>query len=111
MPNAAPMNTTVRSILSVTASVILGLLPVYLYYVATSQADDNRLFFEGIFFWYLGIVFILSARYAKQIYLLQAIDYVFKNFAVVGGRYRTLIYGIGFCIVAAIVHYRWLFAG
>lgn len=83
---------------------------VYLYDVAASRADDDRLFLEGVFFWYLGVAFFLSRRYASSVYLLLAIDYISTNFAVVGGKYRTFVYGGLFCVVAIIQQLRWLFA-
>ena len=83
-------------------------LPIYLYSVAVNQTGDDRLFFEGVFFWCLGLTFFLSARYANNVYLLYWIDYAFSRFAVVGGKYRTLIYGAAFCLVAVIQQVRWL---
>jgi hypothetical protein len=103
------MNRRVLS--SLLLSVVLAALPFYLYDLAVSQPDDDRFFFEGIFFWYLGLVFFFSHRYANYVYLLRAIDYAFTSFAVIGGKYRTMIYGTAFCVVAVIQQCRWLFAG
>jgi len=96
---------------SVLLSIFLAALPVYLYYLADAQADDDSLFVEGAFFWCLGLTFIFSSRYAKHVYLLYLIDYAFTKFAVVGGKYRTLIYGVVFCVVGIIQQIRWLTAG
>ena len=102
--------TKLRIASSALLSLCVAALPVYLYYVAVAQTDDDRLFLEGVFFWSLGLTFIFSSRYAKDVYLLYLIDYVFKNFAVIGGKYRTRIYGVVFCVVGVIQQSRWLFA-
>ena len=104
------MSSNSRTIISGVLSLGLIVLAVYLYQVTAAQPADDRLFFEGVFFWYLGVVFLLSRRYAENVFLMRAIDYAFTTFAIVGGRYRTLIYGLAFCAVALIQQLRWLFA-
>lgn len=101
----------IKIVVSVLLSVGLAALPVYLYYFIGTQPDDDKLFAEGLLFWSLGLTFLFSSRYAKDVYLLYLIDSFFRNFAVVGGKYRTLIYGVAFCAVAVIQQARWLFAG
>jgi hypothetical protein len=99
-----------RATLSGLLSVLLIGLPIYLYHLADSQPDDDRLFWEGVFFWALGLIFLFARRFADRVYVLRALDYAFTQFAVVGGKYRTRIYGTAFCLVAAIQQCRWLFA-
>jgi FlaA1/EpsC-like NDP-sugar epimerase len=99
-----------EAIVNAAVSLLLVLLAVWLYYLADSRPADEKLFLEGLFFWFLGLVFLLAKRYAAQVYLLNGIDVAFTKFAVVGGKYRTYIYGAGFCAVALIQQLRWLFA-
>jgi hypothetical protein len=96
--------------LSVIVSLLLTAIPIYLYFLAVAQLNDDRLFVEAIFFWALGLIFIFAARYANKVYLLNAIHYVFSTFAVIGGKYRTYIYGTGFLVVGLIQMGRWLMA-
>lgn len=115
--NSAPErpSTAGKAIKDVIASALVSLLliaiPIYLYVVAVAQQGDDRLFVEAIFFWSLGLIFVLSSRFASKVYLLRLIHYAFSTFAIIGGKYRTYIYGIAFLIVGCIQASRWLMAG
>lgn len=93
---------------SILISLVLVAVPIYLYIVGMAQLNGDKLFFEAVFFWFLGLIFIFSSRYASKVFLLYVIHYAFSTFAVIGGRYRTYIYGAAFLIVGAIQAYRWL---
>ena len=93
------------------ASLLIVAIQIYVYIAGVSQQGDDRLFVEGIFFWLLGLIFVLSSRFANKIYLLHLIYYAFSTFAIVGGKYRTYIYGALFLSVGCIQMYRWLMAG
>jgi hypothetical protein len=98
---------TGKFFLSVVISLLLLIVPIYLYRVASTQTDDHHYFYEAVFFWFIGLVFILSERYAKRVYLLHLINHVFSTFAVVGGKYRTRIYGAVFIVVGCVALYKW----
>ena len=97
-----------KLVISVFLSVVFAAIPVYLYDLGMAQTGDDRLFVEAIFFWYLGFVFIFSFRYSSRVLLLAALYYAFSKFAVVGGQYRTYIYGAAFIVVGCIQFFRWL---
>lgn len=97
-----------KLIFSLLVSLLLAGIPIYLYMVGMAQRDDDKLFFEAIFFWFLGLTFIFSSKYASNVFLLYVIHYAFSTFAVIGGKYRTYIYGAAFMIVGFIQAYRWL---
>lgn len=108
-PTAARRGVDVPvSLFSVLMSLLLAGCAVYMYTFAVGRSSDDRLFFEAVFFWYLGLVFMYSSRYANRVLLLFAIHFAFSKFAVIGGKYRTYIYGAGFLIVGCIQAWRWL---
>jgi hypothetical protein len=92
----------------VLASVILALTPVYIYRIGHSATGNEQLLFESIFFWYLGAILLVAPRYSKKLYLLELIDKVFTKTSVIGGKYRSKIYGGLACIAAAVTLFRWI---
>ena len=115
MRNSSPVNVASKLsgklLFNLVISSLLVATPIYLYRTGVAQTDDGRYFFEAAFFWFIGLVFIFSSRYEKNVYLLHLIHHVFSKFAVIGGKYRTLIYGGAFLIVGCISIYKWLRIG
>lgn len=97
-----------NDMLNLVISVLLAIVPFFIYSYGHSNAGSNELFFESLFFWYLGLIFVFSARYAKNLFVFGLIDYVFSKTSVVGGKYRARIYGAISCVVGAIEAIRWL---
>ena len=96
-----------KSLLNILLSIFLAGIPLYLYFLATNKSKD-KFFFESVFFWYLAAILIFSARYAKNIYLFQFIDFICNKSSLIGGKYRSKIYGAAFCIPAIYAFYKWL---
>ena len=96
--------------LNVLCSALGVVIPFVLYDAAVSVQGDQRLFIEGIFFWYLGALFLLSYKYQNQVSLLYAINLICRKWAVFGRDYRAAIYASMFWVAAAWKHLQWIFA-
>jgi len=102
-----PKNMPKFNLLNVLMSLFIIALPAYLYYEADSHAGSDELFLESLLFWNIGLMFVLSKRYSEKITTMFLIDYVCSGFTVIGGEYRSKIYGIGFVVAAIIIDYQW----
>lgn len=103
--------TSISFVLNITVSFLLASVPFVIYKIGESQVGDEKLFFKSIFFWYLGVIFLLSPRYAKKNHLFYLIDFACRKTAAVGSDYRSKIYGAVFCLVGAGYQWQWLTSG
>lgn len=89
-------------------SLGMVVIPVLLYGFAVEDNDPNSLFFESIFFFYLGLVFIISSRYAHKLLIFKFIDFLCAKSSAIGGKYRSKIYGGAFCIAGLVAAFGWI---
>lgn len=104
-------NNAILVISKITVSVVVILALIYLYDQGVYRDAGDMLYWEGLFFWLLGALFLLSRKLVNAGYIFKAVDFFCREWAVVGGRYRAQIYGTVSCCVAAWKHFLWIYGG
>ena len=94
----------------VLSSVLIGVC-IYLYSIAVLAPENEHLFWQAGFFFFLAVVFLAACFYSNFVTLLRLIRWVCVTISFPRGSYMTIVYAGLFGMIGLIQISRWVFEG
>lgn len=75
-------------------SIVFILLLTFLLFKASSSDQDKSLFYQGAFLVSLGVLFLFSYYYEKDVWLFSVVMYVSSNWSFPQRRWMAIAFGV-----------------
>lgn len=90
-------------------SGLLGLVILLIYIISPESNSKDFIFYESIFFIYLGSLFVFSFLDEKRLYINQGLMWLCCHLSFPQTRYMALVYATIFYLFACYDFYKWMF--
>lgn len=103
------MENNLPFFLRIILTLVWASIAILLYRLAAPPGEEIEKFFEAVFFFYLGLTFLLARRWSSYALIFEWIYFVCTKIAFPRGKFVHIGLGLLFLLVFAIRFLQWMF--